>query len=1033
MIKWAASRPAVVWATSIVILLGGIVSFTRLALATRTTVELPRLTIGASWNGASAELVEMYVASPIESAIQGVRGVRKTRSSSSEGTAQITAELDPATDVQIARLSILERLEILVPEFPRGVTRPTVRNFVPQDLQEPTLFTLTVTGPYTAGALQKLADETLSPRLSAVSGVAGVSAFGGTDFSVTISYDGKLMRQLGVSPAAILQAVRDARLVQALGEEQRGVSEFEVTLRDQPNAVEELGELPVRGRGGRVFRLGELATVRPEEDAGGRFNRINGQPAITMDITRQPGADAIHTAAALRAAISELQPTLPPRVEVRIVNDESEELARQLDNLLLRGAIAFAAVILVIAVMLRDFRAVALVIGSAAVSIAGTAFGLYVFDIPANMLTLAGLAMGIGILVQNGLVVTERLGTVPDTREARADVAGRITPAVIGATLTTSVVLFPFLYLQGNARAAFMPFAAAFTMALGWSVLAAVVMIPALASGHRIHETSWRRSRRLYARMLFPVIRFRWITIALTTLMLVGLTWVFVKKVPRFAFGGFGFGQRTYVTASISFPRGSDPVTLDNAVREMEALAVGQPGVEQVRSRSNGITGAVMQVMFTREHELTAIPLEMEERLTQRAVFIGGASVRVSGQGPGFSSGYGSSSMASFRIRVMGYSFSGVELMASDLKERLERIPRVRNVDISTASGFMREKATGVAIEPDRAALGRFGLTSADFSAAVAREMRGSVGAQLLEIGGDEIPVNIKALGANTRSLDELREALLATPDGGAVPIGAVSTVSERDLLSAIDREDQQYMRTVAYEFRGPNRLAQRTHDAFMKSVSTPPGYKVEEAGYGFFTPDNSEKGLWLVFAIGIILVILAVALVFDSIWATSIIFLSLPIALGGVIFAFWVMKAAFTREAAVGVILVIGLAVNQAILMTDAGLARRRNRETRGGPVGLGRVEALRAALDRAGMVILVTLTSMASLIPLAVGTSTQDIFGAIALSMAGGTVFGTLGALFVVPALLVGRRRRVKKADGGSGMAETTTGPTAPEPVAT
>lgn len=1030
MIRWAASRPAVVWATSVVILLGGVVSFTRLALATRTTVELPRLMIGASWNGASAELMEMYVASPIESAIQGVRGVRKTRSTSSEGTAQITAELDPKTDVQIARLSILERLEMLAPEFPRGVSRPTVRNFVPQDLQEPTLFTLTVTGPYTAGALQTLADETLSPRLSAVSGVAGASAFGGTDFSVSISYDAKLMRQLGVSPVALGQAIRDARLVQSLGSEQRGTSELEVTLRDQPHAIEQLESLPVRGRGGRVFRLGELATVRPEEDAGGRFNRINGQPAITMDISRHPGADAIKTAAALRAAIEELRPTLPPRVELRIVNDESEELAEQLNNLLLRGAIAFAAVILVIAVMLRDFRAVALVMGSAAVSIAGTAFGLYVFQIPANMLTLAGLAMGIGILVQNGLVVAERLGTVADTREARATVAARIAPAVLGATLTTAVVLFPFLYLQGNARAAFMPFAAAFVMALGWSVLSSLVMIPALAAGHRIHETSWRRSRRVYARMLFPLIRFRWVTIGMTAIMLAGLTWVFITKVPRFSFSGFGFGQRTFVTATISFPRGSDPVTLDNAVRELEALAVGRPGVESVRSRSNGITGAVMQVMFTREHEMTAIPLEMEERLTQRAVFIGGASVSVRGQGPGFSSGFGSTSMASFRIRVMGYSFSGVERMATDLKERLERIPRVRNVDISTASGFQRERATGVAIEPDRAALARFGLTSQDFGAAVAREMRGQVGAQMLEIGGEEIPVNVKALGANTRSLDELREALLATADGGAVPIGAVSMVSERDLLSAIDREDQQYMRTVAYEFRGPNRLAQRTHDAFMTSIAPPPGYKVEEAGFGFFVPDDSEKGLWLVFAIGVTLVILAVALVFDSIWATSIIFLSLPIALGGVIFAFWVMDAAFTREAAVGVILVIGLAVNQAILVTDAGLARRRRRETMAGAIGLGRKEALRAALDRAGMVILVTLTSMASLIPLAVGTSTQDIFGAIALATAGGTIFGTLGALFIIPALLVGRRRQPKR-EGGSTPPVADPGPAAPQPA--
>lgn len=1033
MIRWAASRPAVIWATSLVIVLGGIVSFTRLALATRTSVELPRLSIFSAWPGASAELVEMYVASPIESAIQGVRGVRKTSSNSTEGSASITAELDPKADVQIARLAILERLEILAPEFPRGVIRPRVTNFVPTELQEPTLFTLTLTGPYTAGALQKLADDILSPRIAAVPGVSGVDARGGTEYSVSIQFDGLLLRQLGISPAALGQAIAEARLVQSLGDDQRGSTEYTVTLRDQPNAVEQLADLPVRGRAGRIFRLGELATIRPEEDARGRFNRIDGQPAITIDITRQAGADAIKTAAALRKAIDDVRPTLPPRTRVEVVQDQSEELARQLNNLLLRGAIAFGAVILVIALMLRDLRAIALVMGSAAVSIAGTAFGLYVFNIPANMLTLAGLAMGIGILVQNGLVVTERLGTVPDTRDARADVAARITPAVIGATLTTAVVLFPFLYLQGNARAAFMPFAAAFTMALGWSVLASVVMIPALAKGHRIHESAWPRVRRLYARMLMPAIRFRWVTIGLTTVALAGLTWVFVKKVPRFAFGNFNFGDRTTVTAFLSFPQGSDPETIDRSMRELEDLAIGRPGVERVRAQSNGITAAVMQVVFTREDELTAIPLEMEERLTQRAVFIGGANVSVRGQGPGFSSGYGSSSMASFRIRVLGYSFSGVERLADDIKMRLERIPRVRNVDITTSRGYGREKQFGVAIEPDRQALARYGLTAADFQAGIAREMRGQVGAINLEIGGEEVPVDVKDRGADTRTLDQLQAAMLPTPSGGSVSLGTISTIRETEILSGIDREDQQYMRTVAYEFRGPNKLAQRTHDAFMKSISAPPGYKVEEAAFGFYNPDNSEQGLWLVFAIGVTLVILAVALVFDSVWATSIIFLSLPIALGGVVFAFWVMKAAFTREAAVGVILVIGLAVNQSILMVDSGLARRRKRLAAGGSLALGPKESLRSAIDRAGMVVLVTMTSMASLIPLAVGTSTQDIFGAIALATAGGIIAGTVGALFVVPALLVGKRgpRRPGKAGGRHETGGSVGGPVAPTPA--
>jgi HAE1 family hydrophobic/amphiphilic exporter-1 len=750
-----------------------------------------------------------------------------------------------------------------------------------------------------------------------------------------------------------------------------------------------------------------LATIRPEEDARGFFFRIDGQPAIMLSISRLPGADAIKTSAAVRAALAEMEPRLPAGVRVSVRSDESEDLADELRDLLLRGAIAFAAVILVIAVMLRDTRAVALVMGSAAIAIAGTALGLYIFKIPANMLTLAGLAMGIGILVQNGLVVAERLGTVPDTRAARADAAARITPAVIGATLTTAVVLFPFLYLQGDARAAFVPFAAAFSMALGWSVLSSVVMIPALARGHRIHEAAWPRMRRLYTRILIRLLRWRWATLSLTVLALAGLTWVFVKKVPRFTFSGFGFGQRTTVDVRLNFPRGSDPVTLDASMREMERMAVGRSGVEMVQTQSFGSSGAFMQVTFSKASEFSALPLEMEERLTQRAVLIGGASVSVRGQGPGFASGMGSVGMATFRVRVLGYSFSGVERLAMDLQERLERIPRVRDVDISTTSfAFGREKAYAITIEPDRPALARYGLTSRDLAAAVAREVS-SPGSERIEIAGEEIPITVKAQGARERSLEELRAAMVPTPTGGSVPISAVSAVDEREALSAISREDQQYVRIVAYEFRGPNKLAQRTHNAFMTSVSTPAGYKVEDAGYGFYEPDRSEQGLWLVFAIGVILVILSVALVFDSTWATSIVFLSLPIALGGVILAFWVAKAAFTREAAVGVILVVGHAVNQAILVMDAALAKR-HRTLGGAGRGLNAAQALRAARDRAGMIVLVTLSTLASLLPLALGTQTNNLFGAIALAAAGGMIAGTFGALFVVPAMIVGRRGR-------------------------
>ncbi|HEX6053574.1 MAG TPA: efflux RND transporter permease subunit [Gemmatimonadaceae bacterium] len=1009
MIHWATRRPAVVLSASVAILLAGGVSFTRLALATRTSVELPRLNVNATWPGASAELVETYITSPIESAIQGVRGVRRTSSQSRDETASLTVELEPKADVQLARLGILERLELLRPEFPPGSTPPSVSNYVPQNLEEQPLLMFTVSGPYTPGTLQKLADEQVNPRLSSVPGVAGINIQGGTELGVSVSYDARLLRQLNISPAAIGTALNEARIVRALGEERFGSTERQVVVRDQPQALEELGALPVTGPGGHIFRLGELATIRPEEDARGRFFRINGNPAIALSVSRLPAADAIKTVAAVRAALAELEPTLPPGVRFRVVADDSIELAKQLRDLIIRGSIAFIAVTVVLLLLLRNARAVTLVMASAAVAVAGTALGLFLLDIPANLLTLAGLGMGIGILVHNGVIVVSRLGTQPDTAEGRATAARRILPAVVGSTLTTGIVLLPFLYLQGDARAAFVPFAAAFALALAWSVISAVLLVPALGAGHRVRQASWPRARRAYTRLVVSSLRWRWATLVGTVAVLGVLTWGFVKKVPRFAFGGYGGDQRTTLSASLSFPRGSDPASLDWGIRELEQIVLrGYPEVEQVTAQSWG-TSARMSVLFTRDGQFSGRPQDLEEQLTQRAVFIGGASISVFGQGPGFSSGFGAASMQTSRIRVLGYSYEGVERLALDLKERLERIPRVRDVNVNAASFFARERGYAVTLDPDREALARFGITAAQFTQAVAREVRGPVGRQLIEIGGDEIPVTVKASGARERSLDELREALIPTATGTPVRIGDVAAVGEREAINSISREDQQYVRIVAYEFRGPGRLAQRTHRAFLASIAVPAGYSVSVAQGGFgYVPDESERGLWLVFGVGLVLVILSVAVVFDSVWGAWMVFLAIPLALAGVIAAFWAAKAGFTREAAVGVILVVGLAVNQAILLIDAALERRRARRSAMTSLGLTATDVVRAAASRSGVIVLVTVTSLASLIPLAVGTELTNLFGAIALATAGGTVFGTFGAMLVMPALLVGRRRR-------------------------
>lgn len=868
-------------------------------------------------------------------------------------------------------------------------------NYVPAGLEEEPLLSYSIYGPYTAGALADLARRQIEPRISAVPGVAGVTTQGGALVGVAVAYEPERLRQLGLTPAQLSQALDDARQVRALGVQDVGANQRQVVLRDTPDALEALGALPVAGPGGRLYRLDQLATIRREEDNQDRFFRVNGRPAVVLQIARLPGADAIKTAAGVRETLADLAPLLPPGVRFQVMADESLRLGEQLDNLARRGAMAAAAVLLVLVLTLQAPWGVLLVLLSAAVAIAGTTLGLYLLHVPANLLSLAGLGMGLGILVQNGLVVVSRFGTVADTAAARAEAGWRISPAVVGSTLTTAVVLIPFLYLQGDARAAFAPFATAFALALGWSVVTSLVMLPAIGAHHGMHQVRWPRLRRAYLRVVIGLLRWRWATVGVTVLALGGLAWLFVSKVPRSSFSGW-FGQRTTLSARVDFPSGSDPASVDQSLQELERLVVGVPGVELVQAQGMP-DGGFLRVVFDDAYARTSLPYQLQEALTERAVLIGGASVGVQGLGPGFASGGAATSLQSFRVKILGYSFRGVEQLALDLKARLERIPRVRTVDINAAGfWFGGERARDITLEPDRASLARYGLTSRDLAAQVSREVGGAAGRQRLLLGDEELWLSLKTSGARERTLDQLREAQVPTPSGAPVRVADLATLSEREALARISREDQQYVRILSYDFRGPAKLANRTHEAFMRSITVPAGYTVSDEYFGW-ADDHSQQGLWLVFGVGLALVLLAVAMVFNSAWAAWMVFLSLPIALGGVVIAFWATGSAFTREAAVGVILVIGLAVNQSILLVDGVLAQSRP--------GRSASRILAACRDRAGMIAVVTLTTLASPLPLAFGAGADDLFGAIALALVGGTVAGTVGALLVLPAMMGAR----------------------------
>ncbi len=1002
MIAWATARPKAVLALSLAVVLTGAVALTRLQLATRPRVELPRLSVQASWPGASAEVVESYVTSRLEAVIQTVRGVDRVSSTSREGEARLDVRLRAGTDVRLARLELIELSETVRPSFPPGAQPPRVSHYVPESLREPVFLQYALVGPYAPEALAAAAREALVPGLSAVPGVASVEVQGGGRRAVIVSYDAARVRALGLRAEDLSAALATSRIVRPVGAEQREDRSLQrpLTVRDEPVAFESLAVLPV-GRAGTVtLRLGDLARVGIGSDERGRFYRTNGRPAVTLTMSRLAEANALRTAARARQRLAELVPALPLGVNLMKEQDESEPLAVELKRIAQRSVVALLAVVLVLVIAFHRPRPVLLVLAVVLVTLGATALALFLFGIPVNLLTLAGLGMGVGILVNNGLIVVERLrADSPASAPDRAAAAEAAAPAILGTTLTTIVVLLPFLYLQGDARAAFQPFAAAFALALCLSVFVALTFVPAFTGW--IVRDGWpgsgvggggARALDFYARALTPLIRRRWVVLAAAGALLAWLGWAFTTKVPRFTFGRW-WGEQSYLIARISFPRGSDPAMLDWAARRFERAALAADGVARVTATGGGL-GAQVRVDFTLEAGATGLPYLLKDRLTAEAVNVGGADVSVQGFGPGFSSGgYGS---PQYSIRVLGYEYAGVERLAEALAARLRRIPRVRDVDPNAGSTFwVRDKAHEVVLVPDRAALARAGLNAAEFAAAVGREIAGPVGAVRLAIAGEELPVVLKAVGAESRTLGQLEQAVVQGTGGGgrAARIGALATVGERQVLADIVRENQQYRRVLTYEFRGPQKLGDRVYKSVLAGTAPPPGYAVAERGY-WFEPDESAKGLWLVFGVAVVLVLLVTAAVYDSIWVTAIVFLSLPLAFAGVAGAFLVSSAAFTREAAVGVILVVGLAVNQAILLADRAAVHRR--------AGVApTIAAERAARDSFGVVLLTGLTTIASLVPLSVGTAADTLFGAIALATAGGTVASTVATLTILPAV--------------------------------
>ena len=1012
MIKLSVGRPVAIAMAYFALAFLGLRAWQNIPIELMPDAQLPRLTVNGSWRGASPETVEAFLTSPLEAQIQLIEGVEKVTSTSSEGSASIAVEFDRDTNMDFARLDLSERLYNLEERvLPPGVGRVTVEPYVPEefaDAQGRPVLQYTFTGRRTHESLREHLTDNVLPELSQVEGVGYVRVYGGRDRLLEVELDKQLMAAMGVSAGEVGSKLGSLDLVREAGAIREGERQWTVTIRNRPATAQDIRDAIIKSDGGRIVRISDIAVVRHTFEEIRSHYRINGQPAVSMYIHKEIGTNSVAVADRVKERIADVARGNPSNTRFILDFDQSERIRHQMSDQRSRAAISVIVIFGVLVLFLGSVRTSMLIFATIAFSVLIAVNVIYFAGYTMNQLTLMGLAAGFGLYVDNSIVVLEniyrRWQQGYSRREAIVDGASHVVLPIMAATLTTLIVYAPFLYLSGESRVYYLPLAVIIVLSVMGSVLVAFTFIPALVGkllpARDPSALAGARRPPFYQRFYRGLVRrtldWPWVTVAVPLVLLAGSFYLFENYVTRGRIWGWGSGESTYITVNIRLPRGSDIQRTDELTRYFEDRLSQMPEVEQFVTNVRSGTYSTTRVTFPEELEHTDVPVRIKEQLFAYSLGFARAEVRVYGYGPSFYGGGGGG--GNYRIQVLGYNYEEVRDIAEDLGGRLRRFARVRDVDTNASFGWgARDRATEFALVIRRDIAARNGMPVDQLVGQISSAVRGQVSGATIKIGGDEVRYDVKLEGNREVDLHELKKTLVLTPAGDPIRLGELVDIVERDVLATIRREDQQYERTVEYEFRGPYKLGDVTHKAVIEATSVPPGYTVKKAdGYGFWSREDQTQ-IYMILAVAIFLVYMVTAALFESLRLPLCVLLTVPMALIGVFLLFFYADAHFTREAYIGVIMMGGIVVNNAILLVD-----HINRVRREYSLAL-KPAILRGTLERVRPILMTSTTTIMALLPLVLfsPSANANIWNAIAYTLIGGLVASTFLVLTVTPAL--------------------------------
>lgn len=1011
--NFSVNRPVTVVMVVLAILIIGAVSLGDLNLDLFPEINLPVAAVITSYGGSAPQEVENMVTRPLENTLGTVSNVSSISSTSSTGSSTIIIQFEFGTDMEFAALEVRENIDL-------------VKGFLPDDAGEPMVFKmdpnmmpilqLGIGGDIPSQELMYIAENNIKPRLERIEGVASVDITGGMTREIQVTVEPEKLQAHGLALNQVIQAIQSQNMNLSAGKITEGAQDLMVRVTGEFKNTAQIAATPITTPGGNLIQLADVAQVEDAFREVTSYSRVNGLPSIGLAIQKQANANTVQVVREVRAALEDIRQQLPGGLEIATTLDQAELIEQSIQNVVRNLIIGGALAVFVLFIFLRNIRST-LVIGLAMpIAVISTFILIYFGGLTLNMMTLGGLALGIGMMVDSAIVVVENIFRHReegyDSIEGARLGANEVSSAITAATFTTVGVFFPIVFVQGIASELFTELALTVSFALIASLVVALTLIPMLSSrllkvnGTNGNERSKGTIRRLvkvtgewfkvlersYGKTLRWCLGHRKSTVGLVLALLIGslalIPFIGAEFIP-------GMDEGT-ISVRVNLPDGAKLDETDQVVRqvelafesfaqEIESISASVGGSGGFGGSANPGRGAV-NVLLVPQAQRTHSTNEIAETVRQELVNIAGAEIRVrSGEGMG---GMGMSG-APIEISVQGDDLDQLQHLAEEITALVEQVPGTKDVTNSFEQG---QQEIRLAVDINKAA--RYGLNVAQIASAARTGIEGQV-ATRYRTGSEEIDVRVR-LAEGARSNLAAVENIMIASAAGQVPLGEVVEVHYAQGMSSIVRQDQ--VRVVSITASLDNRDLASVMTDVEKTVNENlvlvPGYTVK---YGGEATEMVEAfgDLAMALLLAILLVYMIMASQFESLLHPFIIMFTMPVTVIGVILALVITGQTFSVVTFIGIIMLAGIVVNNAIVLVDyINVLRRR---------GMAKEEAiLLAGPTRLRPILMTALTTILAMIPLALGIGEgAEMQAPMAIAVIGGLTTSTFLTLLFIPVM--------------------------------